>query len=303
MRDAVLHDLGQLADVQTLCTHDMRLPAPRYAHQTIPVTNDPWSTWMTCMAEADAVLPIAPESANALLKLTQVVLEQGKLLLGCGTEGVKLAGSKLATCRVLQTAGIAVVPTWPAEDFPINEFEHCVVKPDDGVGGEGNRIFRDGQEFQAWREMTKAGGFVAQPYVQGTPASISMLCRDGQAWLLSCNLQNISVQSGQFIYQGSLVNGAADHWEAFEHLAKDVARAIPALSGYIGIDVLMHAESITVLEINPRLTTSYAGLHRAMGCNPAGLLFDLLYNSCFSSAGFRMPATIQRNEVDVALHG
>lgn len=303
MRDAVLRDLAKLADVQTICTHDLRLPSPEHASKAIPVTTDPWSTWKSCVGEADAVWPIAPESGDALLKLTQMALAQEKLLLGCGIEGVALASSKLATCQALQAAGIDTVPTWPAVDFPSNKFEQCVVKPDDGVGGEGTRIFRNGPEFQTWLATTNAEGFVAQPYMRGIPASISMLCHEGKAWLLSCNLQKISVQFGQFVYQGSLVNGAANYWAEFERLAKEVAHAIPALSGYIGVDVVMHGEGISVLEINPRLTTSYAGLHRAIGHNPAGLLLDLLYNSRFSSAGFQMPSNMQRNEVDVVLHG
>lgn len=303
MRDAVLHDLGQLADVKTLCTRDVRLSKPQGAHKALPVTSDPWPTWKSCMAEADAVLPIAPESDDTLLKLTQMVLEQDKLLLGCDIEGVTLASSKLATCKALQAAGIDTVPTWSAGDFPLDRYEQCVVKPDDGMGGEGARIYRNASEFRNWLSTTDTGGFVVQPYMRGTPASISMLCHEGQAWLLSCNLQKVSVQSGQFIYQGSVVNGAAGYWTEFESLAKDVAHAIPVLSGYIGVDVLIHGGGISVLEINPRLTTSYAGLHRATGCNPAGLLLDLLYNSRFSSAGFRMPVNMQRNEVDVALHG
>ncbi|HZV97627.1 MAG TPA: hypothetical protein VFF74_01420, partial [Methylophilaceae bacterium] len=65
----------------------------------------------------------------------------------------------------------------------------------------------------------------------------------------------------------------------------------------------IHDRGISVLEINPRLTTSYVGLHKALHYNPAELLLELLYNSRFSSSEFHMPAFIQRNEVDVSLDG
>jgi predicted ATP-grasp superfamily ATP-dependent carboligase len=304
MRDALLHDLRQIPGVHVSCTHDPRLPAPSDAHEAIAIAaGDPWQSWACCIAQADAVLPVAPESGGALLRLTQMVGEQGKVLLGCCVDGVALAGSKLTTCRVLQSAGIDAVPTWPADVFSFDRFERFVVKPDDGVGGEGSLIFFDAVACRDWLASKPAVNHVIQPYMRGTPASLSMLCRDGRAWLLSCNLQKVIEYAGGFVYEGSVVNGAIEHWAEFERMAQEIARALPVLSGYIGVDVIMHDSSITVLEINPRITTSYAGLHRAMGCNPAGLLIDLLYNSRFSSAGFQMPANIQRNEVEVSLHG
>jgi predicted ATP-grasp superfamily ATP-dependent carboligase len=304
MRDAVLRDLRQIPEVHTFCTHDSRTPAPQHADETIAVPGDePWQVWQHCIAKADAVLPIAPECGNALLELTRMVCERDKLLLGCGMEGIALATSKLATSRALRAAGVNAVPTWPAPEFPADSFQQCVVKPDDGAGCEGARILESRSDFLAWLAANPGDGYIAQHFLDGTPASLSMLCDRRQGWLLSCNLQKISVQSGQFVFEGSLVNGAREYWPEFERLAQAIAHALPVLSGYIGVDVIIHARGISVLEINPRLTTSYAGLHQAMDRNPAELLLDLLYNSRFSSAGFRMPTNFQRNEVDVTLHG
>lgn len=303
MRDAVLKDFHELQDVQVICTHDCRLSLPALAHQIIAVEGDAWASWKACIAEADAVLPIAPESGHALLALTDLVIAQGKLLLGCGTEGVALASSKLATCEALQLASIDVVPTWPAAGFPAYKFGPCVVKPDDGVGCEGTLVFTGNKDFRAWLAEVSSVAYVAQPYLPGMPASLSMLCKDGQAWLLSCNQQKIALQDGRFVYTGSVVNGSARYWPEFDQLAQDIACAIPSLAGYIGVDVIIHDDGISVLEINPRLTTSYVGLHRAMGHNPAGLLLDLLYNARFSSAEFQMPDSMQCNVVEVSLDG
>jgi predicted ATP-grasp superfamily ATP-dependent carboligase len=303
MRDAVLRDLGQLHDVWTICTYDPRLPPPIHAHQAIVAGDDVWGSWKACIAQADAVLPIAPESGNILLTLTKLVIGQGKVLLGCGVEGVDLASSKLATCRTLQSAGIDVVPTYEASMFPVHQFGQCVAKPDDGAGCEGAFVFTNDKDFRAWLAGVPADAYVAQPYLSGTPASLSMLCKDGRAWLLSCNLQKISLQSGGFVYNGSVVNGAAEYWPKFERLAQSIAQAIPELAGYVGVDVIIRDDGIFVLEINPRLTTSYVGLQLAMGCNPAGLLVDLLYNARFSSAEFQMSVTMQRNKVEVSLDG
>jgi len=298
MRDAVLHDLSMLPGISTLCTWDARLPEPSHAHQAVRVGGDVWSLWKQCIADADAVLPIAPETGNILLTLTDLIEASGRTLIGCGVEGVALTSSKLTTCNALQAADMDVVPTWEAASFPAGLFGRYVVKPDDGAGCGGTMIFSCQDDLMEWLAENKTG-YVAQPYLEGVPASLCMLCRDGQAWLLSCNRQNVTEESATFVYKGSVLNGVAN-WDAFERLARDISRAIPSLAGYIGVDVIIHETGISVLEINPRLTTSYAGLHEAMGCNPAELLLDLLYNSRFSPGMFQMPA-IQRRMVNVSL--
>jgi len=304
MRDAVLHDLSQLEGVTTLCAYDSRLLSPSHAHQAIEVAGeDVRAIWQQCISEADAVLPIAPETGGVLLGLTNSINEQDKLLLGCNAEAVALASSKLATFLALQSAGIHMVPTYEASRFPASHYDQCVVKPDDGVGCEGTFVFSCKEDFETWLSGRHTSTYVAQPYMQGAPASLSMLCREGQAWLLSCNRQKVCMQSGKFVYAGSVLNGVAEYWDNFEQLGQAIAHAIPSLSGYIGVDVIIHDKGISVLEINPRLTTSYVGLHKALHYNPAELLLDLLYNSRFSSGEFHMPAFIQRNEVDVSLDG
>ncbi len=46
--------------------------------------------------------------------------------------------------------------------------------------------------------------------------------------------------------------------------------------GYAGIDLIETAEQILVLEINPRLTTSFAGIDAALGVNVAEMVLQLL---------------------------
>ena len=58
-------------------------------------------------------------------------------------------------------------------------------------------------------------------------------------------------------------------------LASAVARALPGLWGYCGVDFIETDSGPQVLEVNPRLTTSYAGLRRATGLNCAQLVLDL----------------------------
>lgn len=103
-----------------------------------------------------------------------------------------------------------------------------------------------------------------QPYIEGTPASLSMLCHEGEACLLSVNLQQVVEVNGL-----KQIDGHAE-------LARSIAHAIPDLWGYVGVDLICTENGPVVLEVNPRLSVSYAGLHRALGLNPARLVLRLL---------------------------
>jgi predicted ATP-grasp superfamily ATP-dependent carboligase len=292
MLGALLADLLQLPDVEITTTRDPRLPV-----LNLPVTveiaqENIWQQWSQCIAEADAVWPIAPESGGMLERISSMAA--GRRLLGCALDAVHLATSKRATVRCLEKAGIAVVPTWLVSEFkPYSG--RFVAKPDDGVGCEGSRVFDSVEALLYWMDG-KDTTHVIQPWLAGAPASLSMICRNGRAQLLSCNRQLIEVIDGEIHYRGSLLNDFAQYWPEFEHLAVQVAAAIPELAGYVGVDVMVDHGRLTVLEINPRLTTSYAGLHQATGLNPAGLVLDLLYNDRMIE-----PNKIQRNIIQVSV--
>lgn len=290
MLGALLADLLQLPDVEVTTTRDLRLPALDSPVQVEPAQGNIWELWSRCIAEADAVWPIAPESGGMLERIS--TMASGRKLLGCTPKAVRLAASKRATALCLENAGVAVVPTWLASEFKTHP-GRFVAKPDDGVGCEGSRMFDSTDALLHWMSG-KDGTHVIQPWLTGEAASLSMICRDGRAQLLSCNRQLIDLVDGDIHYRGSLLNGFAHDWSAFEHLAGQVSAAISELAGYVGVDVMVDQGRLTVLEINPRLTTSYAGLHQATGLNPAGLVLDLLYNDHMIESN-----KIQRNIIQV----
>ncbi len=76
-------------------------------------------------------------------------------------------------------------------------------------------------------------------------------------------------------YRGGTVGGAEARRPALEPLAQGVAAALPGLWGYVGADVVDGPDGPAVIEINPRLTTSYVGLAESLGINPAGLVLAL----------------------------
>jgi predicted ATP-grasp superfamily ATP-dependent carboligase len=297
MLDAILSGLSRLPGVDVVTTHDCRLP-PKHKLSSVSIApeQDVWAIWEGCVKAADAVWPVAPESDDILARLCDLALRHGKLLLASRPDAVRLAASKYASIKQLTAVGIPVVATFPLSDFHNLNSGPFVAKPDDGISCEGSRIFADMQSLSEWDSQTQIDAYIVQPLVTGIPASISMLCMNGEAWVLSCNRQLIEQVDDSFRYHGSILNDLQAYWTQFELLARQVAQAMPGLAGYVGIDVMVGDTGIQVLEINPRLTTSFAGLEQAIGRNPAELILDMFYNGSLSS-----PPLIERNLVEVRL--
>lgn len=93
------------------------------------------------------------------------------------------------------------------------------------------------------------------------------------------------VRDGVFTYTGTQVNALPDEDGAFAALVVRVARAMPGLAGYFGIDLILSEDGPRVVDVNPRLTTSWVGLRAALGVNPAKLVLDLLGDE----GAFEMP--------------
>lgn len=238
--------------------------------------HNPWPTVDACIRDAEAIWPLAPESNGLLESISKRILQHRKILLGSTPDAVHLAGSKYRTSQALRAANIAVVQTWRTyAGLPAN-IHALVVKPDDGAGCSDTHIFPSQLAGREWIGTQAGGDYVLQPYLYGRPCSLSLLCGNDEMFLLGCNDQRVAVSDNQFHYLGSTVNSIDDDKGEFKRLARRVIDAIPGLWGYVGIDLIVTNQGPVVLEVNPRMTMSHAGLHASIGANPAAMLFDML---------------------------
>ena len=269
-------DLAELPGITVVASRDPRLP-PLPACETLRPRpgEDPFALYARGLAAADAAWPTAPEGDGILERLCRDTDASGRLLLGCRPDAVHLAASKRATARALLERGILAVPTFGFGEVPISTSGPWVVKPDDGAGCEDTEVLPDTAAAQL-RLAHDAERLVAQPWLDGEPLSLSLLCRRGTAGLLSCNRQRVAVQGGRLRLEGVLVNAVPDENGRYAALGEQIAAAIPGLWGYVGVDLVATRDGPVVLEVNPRLTTSYCGLRTALGINPAALVLDLL---------------------------
>jgi len=63
---------------------------------------------------------------------------------------------------------------------------------------------------------------------------------------------------------------------AFEN-ARAVLSAAPGLRGYFGVDLVLTEEEAWVIEVNPRLTTSYVGLRDVVRMNLAEAILKAIF--------------------------
>ena len=109
---------------------------------------------------------------------------------------------------------------------------------------------------------------VAQPWIEGEAMSLCALASPRRVAALSVNRQHLTIRPAQLQLQAIEVNCEPVDAPLLQ-LAERVAEAISGLRGYFGIDFVRRPAGLLVIEVNPRLTTSYAGLRAALGWNVA----------------------------------
>lgn len=235
--------------------------------------------------EADYCLVIAPESGGVLQRLVREVEGRGKIHLGPDSESVAITTDKVRTLELAESVGLnvpltlefrsvdeAVGKAWDI-GFPV------VFKPVDGVGCEGaSVVWREEEIERAARLALEASGVgraVAQEYVKGVDASVSVIVGERGARSLTLNAQVVSRgEDGRLRYEGGYVplkHEARD--EAFK-VAEKLVSSIPGLRGYVGVDLVLSPMGVFVMEVNPRITTSYLGVRMVVDGNVARYIFD-----------------------------
>ena len=268
MRDALARDLSDIPGVELLTTHDDRLaPPPLGQSVAVEAATDVWALWRRLAATADVAWVIAPEYGGALMRLTATVRSVCAIVIGPDDEAIRIAASQALTAERLLAAGVPTPVIWRPGAVPGDADGPFVIKPDDGAGCEQTFLVAAAREANA-----APADHVVQPFVAGQPGSLAMLRTGGHTRVLTANRQTIALEDGAFRFQGVSV-AALDHRDpTLIALADDVVRALPGLSGLFGIDVMLGPGLPVVIEVNPRLTTAYAGLRRALGVNPVALV-------------------------------
>lgn len=274
MRNALVRELQQLPELHLSIMNDPRFPHPRGVKLAgiVERADSMWSVYESALRDVDCVWPIAPETDELMERAVQMARDRGLAVVASDAETLALAGSKIRTVRALERAGVDVVPTYLPHETPKAARSRWVVKPDDGCGCDGIRTFATLQEAQAF--ASTQSNAVLQPWIAGDAMSLSLICWPGSVDVLSVNRQRVEERDGALALTALHV-GVMDSTEHVP-LASAITRAMPGLRGYIGVDFIQTASGPVVLEINPRLTTSYCALNHVLGVNVAANVMSRL---------------------------
>jgi hypothetical protein len=159
-------------------------------------------------------------------------------------------------------------------EFPL------IFKPVDGVGCEGLSVVRnENQVANAVDKVIRESSskyFMVQELIHGIAVSVSLISTGSEALPISLNKQDVSLMTPEAIstYNGGLVpfNSPLKR-EAFA-TAEKIVRSFRGLRGYIGVDLVLTEKGPVVIEVNPRLTTSYVGVRKVVSFNPAQAIIN-----------------------------
>jgi len=234
---------------------------------------------------ADAAYIIAPESNQVLQSLVERIEESGVPSLNCRASAIGRVSDKSLLLDCVKKMGLPTPATKmisaledPAKikqsinsqlEFPL------ILKPVDGVGCSGLSVIRnENQVTDAVDKIKRESSnkyFVAQELIRGVPVSVSLISTGSEVLPVSLNKQNVSLATPDSIsnYLGGLVPFENPlKREAFE-MAKKIVKSLRGLRGYAGVDLVLTKKEPVVIEVNPRLTTSYVGMRKTVNFNPA----------------------------------
>ena len=227
----------------------------------------------------DAVYIIAPEKGNILQTIVEMIEETGRISLNSTSKAIGKVIDKSVLYENLEQNGFPIPKTLVLEKSMLiqqikrsitNKIGYPVIcKPSDGVSATGLSIVnKDEQIGEALSkinlESASCKNFIVQEFIEGDPISVSLLSTGKKALAVSLNKQNLTIESpdGDSRYLGGIV--------PFDHHLKNIAFGIaekvvetfPGLRGYVGVDLILTKQDVFIVDVNPRLTTSFVGLNK-----------------------------------------
>ena len=282
MLSALLEDFGRVPGLEavTLLHTDCSCQAAGVVYRT--TEKQERETFCHLAYKAHFTLVIAPEFDDILLTRCRWVEDAGGRLLGSAPAAVTVAADKLALSRHL-LANLIATPECrqvPDGETPADAGYPLVWKPRFGAGSQATFLVKD---LNHWRQSRQArieegwtGEMLVQRFVSGLPVSVCFLVSERQTVALLPMAQILS-QDGRFRYLGGRAPLSPPLAERALRLAARAVGSLPGLQGYVGVDLVLgeaaRGDADYVIEINPRMTTSYVGLRALAESNlAAGML-------------------------------
>ena len=188
------------------------------------------------------------------------------MLRGAAASGERQGGSPPSECNVRGGLTPCRSPEY-SDDFTD---QLAVLKPRDGAGSDGVEVVPCGRE--AFHELPQQHSdddhWLLQPFLPGVACSVGFIGggQHAPATILPPARQNIVASGARLSYQGGQVPCEPEIVARIKPIAEQLATVFGPIDGYVGVDLLVDLSvptdsemSVRVVEVNPRLCTSYVG--------------------------------------------
>jgi predicted ATP-grasp superfamily ATP-dependent carboligase len=242
-------------------------------------------------SNVDATYIIAPETNHVLSTLVKNVEQSHALSLNCSPIIIEKTANKMAFLEHVKKSGLSTPETISGNtiadaaetlkvirrrlNFPL------IFKPLDGTSCSGIRVVQNEAQIPAtvdkMRMNSSKDEFLIQEMIRGIPVSVSLVSTGNKIVPISLNGQIICLRSfaSNSAYIGGIVPFDSDlKNEAFEEAEKCI-NSLGNLRGYVGVDLILTDKKPVIIEVNPRLTTSFLGVRTVINFNLAQSLIDI----------------------------
>jgi predicted ATP-grasp superfamily ATP-dependent carboligase len=278
MLEALAADAAKDAslDVTVLVDPVRPLTLPRRVLGREVPTGTETESLVAAAREHDWTVIVAPETDGILASRVAAARAAGARVLAPSAAFIGIASDKQATVNALAAAGVPVPAgrsLAPGEMLPIGFHLPAVRKDRASVGCDGLQVIRDSNVAPA------ALATRLEAFVTGTPVGVSCLCGPDRIEVLPPMRQRFTAgDAARYVGSDPLDDEllaaraqaiARRAVEAVMQRAVTPADHAPPAIGWVGVDMILglrdDGRADRVLEVNPRMTTSFVALAARSG--------------------------------------
>lgn len=284
MLEAIGGDLAALDDVLVTATWGIRCGAPPNIPKIEWVLTENAAheaeVFLNAARQADAALVIAPES-DAILATRISTLEQtGVTTWNCPSQVAALCGDKWEVFQRIYSVVSTPRTSFVDWEQPCPAQLPIIVKPRDGAGAVLTFRVETAEDWNrarsAYESCRPQPQAIWQPWVAGCPCSFAVCFISGREPVVFPAVAQRFADDGTFQFLGGELpfHDPRLSDDARQQLASLINASLGGqLHGYVGVDFILPVDGPPVLlDINPRLTTSYVGYRRLCAGNLAECL-------------------------------
>ena len=265
--ESLINDFSKLKTINFKYLLDYRLKDKYESSNSIIVKESDYNLVPDIYKNFNYVLPVLPESHNILYNYSRF-LEKNKIKkILSSSEVIKVMSDKKLFSNFCKKTKIRH-PLLISDISKIKKNKSYVIKDRFGVGCSRIQIIsgKDLKHFDSKK-------YIIQEYIKGQSFSASIYCSRGNFTILSLNEHRVKKNKNNHIKINKIIvnNNFSDNPKIYGLINK-LNKSISTLSGYIGIDFIITNDDIYIIELNPRITTSFTKLNFTLGINLAELI-------------------------------